>query len=118
MCWVQMVELMHYAELQAGLDKLPERTIELRILSVRQDWRQRGLARRLAEGSVREARESGFKAMTVCCTSEFTARLVRSMGWRQLYRLAYRDYTSLTGREVDMKITPPHEYLYYYVTDL
>uniref|UniRef100_A0A1B6KQS5 N-acetyltransferase domain-containing protein n=1 Tax=Graphocephala atropunctata TaxID=36148 RepID=A0A1B6KQS5_9HEMI len=114
----KLIEFMEFAEEEAQLSKLPEGTIELRILSVSKEWRQRGVARKMAEESMRLAKAAGFEAMRVCCTSEYTARLVRRMGWREHYRLAYKDYPKLSGRDVHLIPTPEHEYLYYYVVQL
>ncbi|XP_054275370.1 uncharacterized protein LOC128994680 [Macrosteles quadrilineatus] len=111
---LEMIEFMDWVEVEARLDTLPQKTIELRVLAVHREWRRRGVARRLAEESVRQAREAGHQAIRTCCTSEYTARLARSLGWRQHYCLRYLDYPG------DVQLTPhqTHEYVYYYVTEL
>ncbi|XP_046668417.1 uncharacterized protein LOC124359577 isoform X2 [Homalodisca vitripennis] len=114
----KLVEFMEFAEEEAELTRLPERTIELRILSVSKEWRRQGVARKLTEESMRVARDAGFEAMRICCTSEYTARLVRRLGWREHYRLAYKDYPKLSGRDIQLTPTPGHEHLYYYVIEL
>ncbi|KAG8327722.1 hypothetical protein J6590_012770 [Homalodisca vitripennis] len=114
----ELVEFMEFAEEEAELTRLPERTIELRILSVSKEWRRQGVARKLTEESMRVARDAGFEAMRICCTSEYTARLVRRLGWREHYRLAYKDYPKLSGRDIQLTPTPGHEHLYYYVIEL
>ncbi|XP_054275071.1 uncharacterized protein LOC128994501 isoform X2 [Macrosteles quadrilineatus] len=110
----KLIEFMDWVEVEARLDTLPEKTIELRVLAVHREWRRRGVARRLAEESVRQAREAGHQAIRTCCTSEYTARLARSLGWRQHYCLRYLEYPG------DVQLTPQqtHECIYYYVTDL
>ncbi|XP_046668313.1 uncharacterized protein LOC124359538 isoform X1 [Homalodisca vitripennis] len=115
---IELREFLHFVKDSANLDQLPDRSIELRVLSVSKEWRQRGVARRLVEGSMKEAKAAGFKAMKICCVSEYTAVLVKKMGWREQYRLAYKDYPGLSGKNLHLKSVPGQDYVYYYVVDL
>lgn len=112
---IQLVEFTKYVDSDARIFNLPERTVELRILSVASNWRKRGIANQLAQESIRLARQQGFEAMKVCCTSEFTAKLVRSLGFQEIYKMAYNDYSVITGKDIVMEACPPHFYIYYYV---
>ncbi|XP_054273853.1 uncharacterized protein LOC128993831 [Macrosteles quadrilineatus] len=115
---LELEEFLEFITIQEQLDKLPQRWIELRVLMVTEGWRGRGVARRLVERSIQEAKAAGFKALTMCCVNEYTARLARSLGWKEHYRLAYSDYPRLSGRNVQLIPNPPHEHVYCYYTEL
>lgn len=116
--WFQLEKFLDFITIQEQLDKLPQRWIELRVLMVTEEWRGRGVARRLVERSIQEAKAAGFRALAMCCVNEYTARLARSLGWKEHYRLAYRDYPRLSGRNVQLIPNPPHEHVYCYYTEL
>lgn len=116
--WLQLRKFMEFVADDSRVSSLPEKTIELRILSMNPEYRGRGIAKSLVEESMRLAKSRGFEVMKMCCTSEFTAKIARSLGWQEFYRLAYKDYGKLSGSEFVMKPTPPHDHLYYYITPL
>ncbi|XP_046668378.1 uncharacterized protein LOC124359560 isoform X2 [Homalodisca vitripennis] len=116
--WQRMADFMDFVEKHAQLHQMTGRTIELFVLSVSSDWRQRGVARRLVEESMALARDAGFQTMTIFCTGEFVARIPRSLGWREHYRLAYQDYPTLSGRDVPLIAVPPHDHAYYFAIKL
>lgn len=116
--WFQLRKFMEFVVDDAKVSSLPERTIELRILSMDPEFRGRGIGKVLVEESMKIAQSRGFEVMKMCCTSEFTAKIARSLGWEEFYRLAYKDYGKLSGSEYVMKPTPPHDHIYYYITYL
>lgn len=111
------MEFFHYFEEQAGLAD-QEGAVELWLLAVEEGWGWRGVGRRLVEESARLAVASGFRLLTMTCLNEHTARLAKGLGFREHYRLCYQDYPRLSGRAVQLKPTPPHHTLYFYVKDL
>lgn len=113
-----MYKFLEFVSDDARLSSLPEKTIELRILSMNPQYRGKGIAKSLVEESIRVAKSRGFEVMKMCCTSEFTAKIARSLGWQEFYRLAYEDYGKVSGSEYTMKPTPPHDHIYYYITYL
>uniref|UniRef100_A0A1B6L6K2 N-acetyltransferase domain-containing protein n=1 Tax=Graphocephala atropunctata TaxID=36148 RepID=A0A1B6L6K2_9HEMI len=113
-----MVDFMDFVEENGQLHEISGKTIELFVLSVSSEWRQRGIAKRLVEESMRLARDAGFETMTIFCTGEFVARIPRSLGWREYYRLAYKDYPMLSGKDVHLIPIPPHDHVYYFVINL
>lgn len=116
--WIQMRTFLQFVADDAKTSSLPERTIELRILSMNPEYRGRGIAKRLTEESMKIAKSRGFEVMKMCCTSEFTAKIARSLGWQEFYRLAYKDYGKVSSSQYVLKAAPPHEHIYYYITHL
>lgn len=118
-CLLQMVDFMTFIEHDAKLHDLdlPGGTMELLVLSVAEQWRGRGVARGLVLEAEAAARDAGLAAILVCCTSEYAARAARGAGWREHYRLAYTDYPRLSGRDVRLIPTPPHEHVYFYIKE-
>lgn len=108
-----MVEFMDYVEEESHIHELPGRTIELFVLCVHRDWRKHGVAKRLTEECMRLAKAAGFTTMKIVCANEFTARLVKNLGWQEVYRLVYKDYARM-----DLEPSPPHETIYIYKTQL
>ncbi|XP_054276699.1 uncharacterized protein LOC128995706 [Macrosteles quadrilineatus] len=115
--WNKIVDFMNFAEEDAKLHDLPGRTIELLVLSVAEESRGRGVARRLVLEAEDVAKEAKFDSIVVCCASEFAAKAARSAGWREHYRLAYKDYPKRSGTGVQLVPTPPHNHFYIYVKD-
>ncbi|XP_054273855.1 uncharacterized protein LOC128993832 [Macrosteles quadrilineatus] len=97
---LELAEFLQFITIQEQelLDKLPQRWIELQELLVTKEWRGQGVARRLVERSMQEAKSAGFRALTMRCVNEYTARLARSLGWKEHYHLAYSDYPRLRQR--------------------
>lgn len=116
--WMEMRNFLQFVAEDAKTSSLPEKTIELRILSMNPEYRGRGIAKRLTEESMRIAKSRGFEVMKMCCTSEFTAKIARSLGWQEFYRLAYKDYEKVSSSQYVLKPAPPHEHIYYYITYL
>ncbi|XP_054274062.1 uncharacterized protein LOC128993945 [Macrosteles quadrilineatus] len=115
---LELEEFLDFITSKEQLDKLPQRWTKLQELLVTEEWRGRGVARRLVERSMQEAKAAGFRALTMRCVNEYTARLARSLGWKEHYRLAYSDYPRLSGRTVKLIPNPPHEHVTCYYTEL
>lgn len=109
--------MLEFAKKEAKLDAMVDAT-EMYILSVSQEGRNKGVGKRLVQECVTVAKESGFKTMYMCCVSEFSARVAKSLGWREHSRLPYDDYNKLSGTGVTVNAPFPHKNLTYWVTDL
>lgn len=117
MNWFQYIGVFEFAKSQAKPDDFVDAT-EMLFLAVSPRGRSQGVGKRLVEECARTAKELGFKTMYMCCVSEFTARLAKSLGWKEHYSLPYGDYGKLSGTGVIVNTPPPHTHLRYYVTDL
>lgn len=108
---------MEYTKKEAKLDDLVDAT-EMYILSVSPEGRNKGVGKRLVQECMNVAKESGFKTMYIDCVSEFSARVAKSLGWREHYRLPFDEYGKLSGTGVTVKAPFPHKNLTYWVIDL
>lgn len=114
----QIYKFLEFTKEDSKILSLPERTVELYILSVASDWRHKGIAKSLSEESVRIAKEQGFEMMKVVCVNQFTIMAVQSLGFQEFYTLRYSDYSKRSGNDVTLREFPPHDCLSIYVKDL
>ncbi|XP_023304687.2 arylalkylamine N-acetyltransferase-like 2 [Lucilia cuprina] len=71
--------------------------------------RGRNLGTRLKEELMALAKKLGYKLVTVDCSSFYSARLCKRMGWDVANFIAYSDYKDENGQVVFPNIPPPHE---------
>ncbi|XP_022182153.1 dopamine N-acetyltransferase-like [Myzus persicae] len=87
-----------------------DRMMELKIITVNEEYRGLGICKALINKSKELALELGYQIMYVECSSHFTAKAVESCGFQCIYSLRYLDYVNKQG-EVVFKTKPPHKFL-------
>ncbi|XP_074033287.1 arylalkylamine N-acetyltransferase-like 7 isoform X3 [Leptinotarsa decemlineata] len=86
-----------------------EKIFELRILSVDDKYRGRGLAKELFSRSEMIAKEYGFELMKVDATSFYTQKISESFGFTTEVCIKYGDYCDEEGQKIyDTK--SPHDF--------
>ncbi|XP_022182146.1 dopamine N-acetyltransferase-like [Myzus persicae] len=87
-----------------------DRMMDLKIITVNEEYRGLGICKALINKSKELALELGYQMMYVQCASHFTAKAVESCGFQCIYSLCYSDYVNKQG-EVVFKTQPPHTFL-------
>ncbi|KYB28020.1 Dopamine N-acetyltransferase-like Protein [Tribolium castaneum] len=82
-----------------------DKAMVVKILSVDSSLRGRGIAKDLMNRTRDLARELGCGIMTADCTSHFTARALKKLGFECIYSLNYEDY-KVNGEVVFTPETP------------
>jgi arylalkylamine N-acetyltransferase len=82
-----------------------DKAMTVKILSVDSSLRGRGIAKDLMNRTRDLARELGCGIMTADCTSHFTARALKKLGFECIYSLKYEDY-KVNGEVVFTPATP------------
>ncbi|CAH1118729.1 unnamed protein product [Phaedon cochleariae] len=83
------------------------RALSAAMLSVDQTYRGNGVAKKLLEKSWELGKQHGCGFMVVDCSSHFTARALKSLGFELIYSMDYADYE--VNGEVVFKPPPPHK---------
>ncbi|XP_060870316.1 arylalkylamine N-acetyltransferase 1-like [Metopolophium dirhodum] len=91
-----------------------DRMMELKIITVNEEYRGLGICKALINKSKELALELGYQMMYVECSSHFTAKAVERFGFQCIYSLSYSDYVNKQG-EVVFKTQPPHTIFKIYV---
>ncbi|GAB0098972.1 uncharacterized protein DMENIID0001_147870 [Sergentomyia squamirostris] len=81
---------------------------EIRILSVDNKFRGKGLAKKLLQKSEEVAKENDFRVMKSDATGLFSQKIFSSLGFATK---AEYSYGVENGRMADLKVDPPHEKL-------
>ncbi|RZB38781.1 dopamine N acetyltransferase, partial [Asbolus verrucosus] len=93
--FAKILKLLDHVAVQSNIfSHFPEidKAMTVKILSVDSSWRGRGIAKDLMNRTRELARELGCGIMTVDCTSHFTARALKKLGFECIYSLKYEDY--------------------------
>nr|BDD85293.1 arylalkylamine N-acetyltransferase 2 [Ischnura senegalensis] len=94
-----------------------DRQFELRIISVDDSCRGRGIATALLQQSIDLAKRKGYPLFRVDCTSAFSAKAMERAGLDCVYSLSYEDYAEMEvkvyGERVVQPIKPeePHTHI-------
>lgn len=92
-----------------------QRCLEVRVLAVAASARRRGVAARLLERAIEDGRRQGYHALTMLCTSAFSAALAQRAGLRLVHTQAYAD---LVGDGLLPRAPPPpHTHIALYVCE-
>ncbi|KAF5282079.1 hypothetical protein FQA39_LY00604 [Lamprigera yunnana] len=65
--------------------------MELRIVVVHKDWRQKGIARELIKKALTYAREKGFQKIRSSCSSAYSTKLFTECGFKSVCSFKYED---------------------------
>ncbi|KAG7204722.1 hypothetical protein KM043_005136 [Ampulex compressa] len=93
------------------------KVFECNNLAVAEEFRGRGIARRLLEESWCMARDCGYRLFRIDCTSRYTARIAEGFGWEKICTVPYCRYVR-NGELVFKHIKEPHTEVNTYVDRL
>ncbi|EDV45945.1 uncharacterized protein Dere_GG18468 [Drosophila erecta] len=91
--------------------------LHVHALGVDTQLRGRNLGARLLEAVARRGRELGHQLLCVDCTSVYSARLVRRLGYQLINTLRYADHLDASGQQL-IRPPPPHECVQTFVLHL
>lgn len=83
------------------------RCLEVKIISTHSDHLRKGIAKKLFEAILETAKVKKFPAITVHCTSYYTAKIAQSFGMQCIAVLSYDDYNKKIGKVLFVP-TEPH----------
>ncbi|KAG8230555.1 hypothetical protein J437_LFUL010156 [Ladona fulva] len=84
-----------------------DRQLELRIISVDDSCRGRGVASKLLKQTIELGRRRGFPVFRVDCTSAFSAKAMERAGLPCVYSLSYEDYAKQEAERYPEEAQPP-----------
>ncbi|XP_005186368.2 arylalkylamine N-acetyltransferase-like 2 [Musca domestica] len=94
-----------------------QKLLHLIIVTVKSEWRGRGIASRLSKAVMDLGKEKGFELITAECTSFYTAKMFQHMGWDIVHSVRYKDYLDGNGQPVFQPLAP-HDACRVYATRL
>ncbi|XP_061393502.1 arylalkylamine N-acetyltransferase 1-like [Musca vetustissima] len=83
-----------------------EKLLHLIIVSVKKEWRGKGIASLLSKAVVDMGKEKGFELISVECTSLFTAKMFQGMGWDLVHTIYYKDFLDENMEQVFTPLAP------------
>ncbi|KAH8317527.1 hypothetical protein KR074_011620, partial [Drosophila pseudoananassae] len=83
-------------------------SLHVHALGVDPAVRGRALGARLMTAAIQQARELGHRLVSVDCTSVYSARLVRGLGFELVHTLRYEDLKDAAGEQL-IRPPAPHE---------
>ncbi|XP_015112260.1 dopamine N-acetyltransferase isoform X2 [Diachasma alloeum] len=104
----KILKLLHHVDKEVDIiNRYPGKKImDIRIISVDSNWRGQGVAAALFEKTIEIGRELGYDLIRTDCSSHFTARLCKRLGFEEIYSLGYVDYVDESGKPVFTPATP------------
>ncbi|CAH1160175.1 unnamed protein product [Phaedon cochleariae] len=99
--------LQHIEEISDPFQKYPgvDKAIVVKILSVDDTYRGRGIAKELMSKTIDLAKGRGCGFCSVDCSSYYTARAAKKLGFELHYTLKYEDY-KVDGKSVFDPVAP------------
>lgn len=88
--------------------KVP-RSLHIHIVSVHTEFLRQGIAKKLFERCIETGREKGYPAVSVDCTSAFTAKIAESLGLICVSTVTYEEYNKSIGKELFTPSEPHHD---------
>ncbi|XP_071441505.1 arylalkylamine N-acetyltransferase 1-like isoform X2 [Hetaerina americana] len=105
----RILRLLEMVERKADVLALygEDRQFELRIISVDDSCRGRGIATALLQQSIDLAKRKGYTIFRVDCTSAFSAKAMERAGLSCVYSLSYEDYSAIEAERHGEEASPP-----------
>ncbi|XP_073981173.1 arylalkylamine N-acetyltransferase 1-like isoform X2 [Rhodnius prolixus] len=117
----KILNLLTTVNIQSDIfGKFPNITslVEVRVLSVDDAYRGKGIAKACINKTKEMAKEQGYDLIKLDCTSHFSALAVASLGgYNCVYKLNYSDYLDEDGKPIFVP-EPPHSCVKTYVCGL
>ncbi|CAK1543196.1 unnamed protein product [Leptosia nina] len=87
-----------------------KKLFEIIFAATDDNWLNRGVMKKLMEEAEKKAREKGLRLMRIDTTSAYSAKAAEKMGFKCIYKRAYRDINLIIP-------DPPHEYDQVYIKE-
>lgn len=84
-------------------------SLHVHVLSTHSDHRRKGIGRQLFNAIVETAKAKKFPAISVYCTSYYTARIAQSIGMQCIAVVSYDEYNKKIGKNLFVPIEPHTE---------
>lgn len=88
--------------------KIPE-TLHIHIVSVSKEYQGRGIAKKLFEFCIENARLLKYRAVTVDCTNQYTAKIATKLDFKLISIVTYDEYNEHIGEKLFTPIAPHTE---------
>lgn len=88
--------------------EIPE-ALHMHIVSVHKDYLGRGIAKKLLEFCIENARQLKFQAVTVDCTNYYTAKIATKLDFKLISIVTYDEYNEHIGEKLFTPIAPHTE---------
>lgn len=117
--WGRILGFLAIAERDANVFERLNVTKALHVhaMGVDASLRGRRIGEKLVTALASRGRELGYPVFTSDCSSVYSARMMKRLGFELLNRLPYTDYVDDAGKQL-IKPPAPHEYLETYVLRL
>ncbi|KAF7991356.1 hypothetical protein HCN44_002918 [Aphidius gifuensis] len=112
----KIMKLLHYVDQEINIpEKYPDSNcLDIKIVSVDNNWRGKGIASALFKKTIEIGKELGFNLIRTDCSSHFTARLCQRIGFHPIYELKYSEYLDDNEQPV-FTPAPPHNSIVTYI---
>ncbi|EDW00276.1 arylalkylamine N-acetyltransferase-like 2 [Drosophila grimshawi] len=104
--WGRILGILAIAERDANVFKRfnIDRALHLHAIGVDNQLRGRALGERIMNALAARGKELGYPLLTVDCTSVYSIRLMKRLGYDLVNTMRYTDYVDATGKQI---ICPP-----------
>ncbi|XP_034490061.1 dopamine N-acetyltransferase [Drosophila innubila] len=93
------------------------KALHVHAIGVDSSLRGRRIGERIVTALAARGRELGYPVFTSDCTSVYSARMMKRLGFELLNRMPYTDYVDAAGKQL-IKPPAPHEFVETYVLRL
>ncbi|KAM8721184.1 hypothetical protein ACLKA7_007110 [Drosophila subpalustris] len=117
--WGRILGFLAIAERDANVFQRYDvnKALHVHAIGVDSTLRGRRIGERLVTALAARGRELGYPVFTADCTSVYSARMMKRLGFELLNRLPYTDYVDAVGQQL-IKPPAPHEFLETYALRL
>lgn len=88
--------------------QIPE-ALHMHIVSVHKNYLGRGIAKKLLEFCIENAKQLKFRAVTVDCTNYYTAKIATKLDFKLISIVTYDEYNEHIGKKLFTPIAPHTE---------
>ncbi|XP_034945523.1 dopamine N-acetyltransferase-like isoform X2 [Chelonus insularis] len=106
----KILKLLHHVDREANVVKRypGKKILDIKIISVDNNWRGKGIAAELFKKTMKIAKELNYDYVRCDCSSHFTSKLCKRLGFEEIFELKYKDYVDQDGKPV-FTPAPPHD---------
>ncbi|XP_065088079.1 arylalkylamine N-acetyltransferase-like 2 [Ochlerotatus camptorhynchus] len=98
--WADVLQFLAYVQQEANVPEKYEAPYEIQMVAVHPDYQGRSIARELVKRQIELAKRRGFVAVYVDCSSVFTAKIMKKLGFECIHKIALADYRNKEGLQI------------------
>ncbi|KAF5294540.1 hypothetical protein FQR65_LT10732 [Abscondita terminalis] len=105
-CQIRYVLNSVDSQITSSLKQEVDKEMEVKMICVHKNWRQKGLGTVLLQNTIDLARKEEFSQLRIICISEYSRKLAENKGFKSICSVDYKEFKK--QGKLDALPSPPH----------